>query len=207
MFLESGTWEIINILKREHTTEKDNIAKATVTFVVHIRRKVFYYFVYLIAPCVLTAILAILIFYLPAASGERMVVGCTILLALSVFFLLATNYIPETSEHVPLVGRSVCLLRALLKLSFILDNQKNGVETQTKSLMLLMLHPCYGLIRLPLEPCNFTLITQPKTSQNSPPPPPPRKFSILRACQFHQVASLSKSGSLQFVICRLVTTC
>lgn len=62
---------------------------------------------YLIAPCVLTAILAVLIFYLPAASGERMVVGCTILLALSVFFLLATNYIPETSEHVPLVGRSV----------------------------------------------------------------------------------------------------
>lgn len=113
MFLESGTWAIIQIIKKEHTTEKENIAKATVTFVVHIRRKVFYYFVYLIAPCVLTAILAILIFYLPAASGERMVVGCTILLALSVFFLLATNYIPETSEHIPLVGRCVCLLRSL----------------------------------------------------------------------------------------------
>jgi hypothetical protein len=101
----------MDIIKKEHTTKKDNIAKATVTFIVRIQRKVFYYFVYLIAPCVLTAILATLIFYLPAASGERMVVGCTILLALSVFFLLATNYIPETSEHVPLVGRSVrCLI-------------------------------------------------------------------------------------------------
>ncbi|CAB4002931.1 neuronal acetylcholine receptor subunit alpha-7-like [Paramuricea clavata] len=104
-YTESGTWAIMDIIKKEHTTKKDNIAKATVTFVVRIQRKVFYYFVYLIAPCVLTAILATLIFYLPAASGERMVVGCTILLALSVFFLLATNYIPETSEHVPLVGR------------------------------------------------------------------------------------------------------
>lgn len=89
----------------EHTVVKHNTSKATVTFVVHIHRKVFYYFIYLIAPCLLTAILAILVFFLPAASGERMVVGCTILLALSVFFLLATNYIPETSEHVPLVGR------------------------------------------------------------------------------------------------------
>ena len=102
---ESGTWEIKNIHMIEHTVVKHNTSKATVTFVVHIHRKVFYYFIYLIAPCLLTAILAILVFFLPAASGERMVVGCTILLALSVFFLLATNYIPETSEHVPLVGR------------------------------------------------------------------------------------------------------
>lgn len=104
-YTESGTWDIIDIQLIEHVTEKHDTSKATVTFVVHIRRKVFYYFVYLIAPCLLTAILATLVFFLPAASGERMVVGCTILLALSVFFLLATNYIPETSEHVPLVGR------------------------------------------------------------------------------------------------------
>ena len=94
----------------EHMTTKHNASKTTVTYIVHIQRKVFYYFVYLIAPCMLTAILAILVFFLPAASGERMVVGCTILLALSVFYLLATNYIPETSEHVPLIGRFVFLV-------------------------------------------------------------------------------------------------
>ncbi len=115
----------MRITKKEHTTTKDAIAKATVTFVVHIQRKVFYYFVYLIAPCVLTAILATLIFYLPAASGERMVVGCTILLALSVFFLLATNYIPETSEHVPLVGRFV---RPHLSLNLSLTGQQMPVN-------------------------------------------------------------------------------
>ena len=89
--------------------EKQDGKRDTVIFVFQIRRKVFYFFFYLIAPCLLTAALATLIFFLPAASGERMVVGCTILLALSVFFLLATNYIPETSENVPLVGRYIII--------------------------------------------------------------------------------------------------
>ena len=39
----------------------------------------------------------------------------------------------------------------------IIDNQRNGLETQAKSLMLLMLHPWYGLIRFTLEPCISTL--------------------------------------------------
>ena len=37
------------------------------------------------------------------------------------------------------------------------DNQWNGEETQAKALMLLMLHPWYGLIRFSLKPCNFIL--------------------------------------------------
>ena len=37
-------------------------------------------------------------------------------------------------------------------------NLRNGLETQTKVQMLLMLHPWYGLIRFTLEPRNFTLM-------------------------------------------------
>ena len=39
----------------------------------------------------------------------------------------------------------------------IIDNQRNGLETQVKSLMLPMLHPWYGLIHFTLEPCISTL--------------------------------------------------
>ena len=39
----------------------------------------------------------------------------------------------------------------------IIDNQRNGLETQAKAIMLLMLHLWYGLIRFTLELCNFTL--------------------------------------------------
>ena len=42
-------------------------------------------------------------------------------------------------------------------ITFIIDSQRNGLETQVKSLMLLMLHPWYGLIRFTLEPCISTL--------------------------------------------------
>ena len=46
-----------------------------------------------------------MIFVLPPECGERMVVGITSMLALTVFFLLAAKNIPETSEDVPLMGR------------------------------------------------------------------------------------------------------
>ena len=38
-----------------------------------------------------------------------------------------------------------------------IDNQRNELETQVKSLMLLMLRPRYGLIRFTLKPCISTL--------------------------------------------------
>ena len=69
------------------------------------KRKAFYYFVYIFAPCLLASLLMIMIFVLPPECGERMVVGITSMLALTVFFLLAAKNIPETSEDVPIMGR------------------------------------------------------------------------------------------------------
>ena len=69
------------------------------------KRKAFYYFVYIFAPCLLASILMIMIFVLPPECGERMVVGITSMLALTVFFLLAAKNIPETSEDIPIMGR------------------------------------------------------------------------------------------------------
>ena len=80
-------------------------SKSAVTYVIHIRRKVFYYFVYLITPCMVTSFMTLILFTLPPESGERMVMGVTILLSLAVFYLLASTHIPETSEVVPLIGR------------------------------------------------------------------------------------------------------
>ena len=47
--------------------------------------------------------------------------------------------------------------RILILVTLRIDNQRNGLETQVKPLMLLMLHPWYGLIRSTLEPCISTL--------------------------------------------------
>ena len=48
-------------------------------------------------------------------------------------------------------------LTTYVTLSYTIDNQKNGLETQAKASMLLTRHPWYGLICYTLEPCNFTL--------------------------------------------------
>ena len=90
--------------KESHSTRD---RKSALTYVIHIQRKVFYYFVYLITPCMLTSFMTLIVFALPPESGERMVVGVTILLALTVFYMLASTRVPETSEVVPLIGRSV----------------------------------------------------------------------------------------------------
>ena len=52
-----------------------------------------------------TSFMTLILFTLPPESGERMVMGATILLSLAVFYLLASTHIPETSEVVPLIGR------------------------------------------------------------------------------------------------------
>ena len=52
-----------------------------------------------------TSFMTLILFTLPRDSGERMVMGVTILLSLTVFYLLASTHIPEMSEVVPLIGR------------------------------------------------------------------------------------------------------
>ena len=49
--------------------------------------------------------MTLILFTLPLDSGELMVMGVIILLSLTVFYLLASTHIPETSEVVPLIGR------------------------------------------------------------------------------------------------------
>lgn len=106
--IESGEWyleKVYALRSSSKATHSNTENKSAVTYVIHIRRKVFYYFVYLIAPCMVTSFMTLILFTLPPESGERMVVGVTILLSLTVFYLLASTHIPETSEVVPLIGR------------------------------------------------------------------------------------------------------
>ena len=107
-FTESGEWYLEKVYDLNSTSKATHLSeesKSAVTYVIHIRREVFYYFVYLITPCMVTSFMTLILFTLPPESGERMVMGVTILLSLAVFYLLASTHIPETSEVVPLIGR------------------------------------------------------------------------------------------------------
>lgn len=62
-----------------------------ITFSILIRRRTLYYFFNLIVPCVLIASMALLGFALPPDSGEKLSLGVTILLSLTVFLNMVSS--------------------------------------------------------------------------------------------------------------------
>ena len=105
-----------------------------------LRRKTLFYTVNLIIPCVGISFLTVLVFYLPSDSGEKVakiialkslplcdsieidlvfqVTLCiSILLSLTVFFLLLAEIIPPTSLAVQLLGKYLLFTMILVTLS------------------------------------------------------------------------------------------
>eukprot|EP00090_Calanus_glacialis_P003422 TRINITY_DN12536_c0_g1_i1.p1 TRINITY_DN12536_c0_g1~~TRINITY_DN12536_c0_g1_i1.p1 ORF type:complete len:457 (-),score=107.08 TRINITY_DN12536_c0_g1_i1:430-1767(-) len=78
-----------------------------ITFNITMRRKTLFYTVNLIIPCMGISFLTVLVFYLPSDSGEKISLSVSILLTLTVFFLLLAEIIPPTSLVVPLLGKFV----------------------------------------------------------------------------------------------------
>ncbi|XP_076750265.1 nicotinic acetylcholine receptor alpha7 subunit isoform X3 [Xylocopa sonorina] len=90
-FITNGEWDLLE-------------PYIDITFVVIIRRRTLYYFFNLIVPCVLIASMAVLGFTLPPDSGEKLSLGVTILLSLTVFLNMVAETMPATSDAVPLLG-------------------------------------------------------------------------------------------------------
>ncbi|KAJ0061516.1 hypothetical protein NL108_005496, partial [Boleophthalmus pectinirostris] len=75
-----------------------------ITFTLQLKRRASFYIFNLLLPCMMISFLAPLGFYLPAESGEKVSLGVTVLLALTVFQLLVAESMPP-SESVPLIGK------------------------------------------------------------------------------------------------------
>ena len=113
------------------------------------RRKTLFYTVNLIIPCIGITFLTVLVFYLPSDSGEKVrrdekqvshksfalyrcrvrqvSLAISILLSLTVFFLLLAEIIPPTSLVVPLLGKFVLF-------TMILDTFRFAVSSSFFSL-------------------------------------------------------------------------
>jgi len=90
-----------------------------ITFFMTLRRKTLFYTVNLIIPCVGISFLTVLVFYLPSDSGEKVTLCISILLSLTVFFLLLAEIIPPTSLAVPLLGKYLLFTMILVSLSIM----------------------------------------------------------------------------------------
>lgn len=115
-FIEDVEWEVHGMPAVKNVISYGCCSEPypDVTFTLLLKRRSSFYIVNLLIPCVLISFLAPLSFYLPAASGEKVSLGVTILLAMTVFQLMVAEIMPA-SENVPLIGefKSLTLLSQL----------------------------------------------------------------------------------------------
>lgn len=97
------------------------------------RRKTLFYTVNLIIPCMGISFLTVLVFYLPSDSGEKVTLSISILLSLTVFFLLLAEIIPPTSLVVPLLGKYLLFTMILVTLSICVTVVVLNVHFRTSS--------------------------------------------------------------------------
>lgn len=115
-------YEEMERISEDGTTETSNSEYpdkllTDITFILTMRRKTLFYTVNLIIPCVGISFLTVLVFYLPSDSGEKVTLCISILLSLTVFFLLLAEIIPPTSLAVPLLGKYLVFTMVLVTMS------------------------------------------------------------------------------------------
>ncbi|KAL7671732.1 hypothetical protein ACOME3_006635 [Neoechinorhynchus agilis] len=102
---ESIEWDLLSVPAIRHEIEYEccpGDAFMDVTFCIEIRRK------------------TIMVFHLPSASGEKMTLAISIMVALQVFYLLMIEILPSTSVHVPLLGKYLLFTFVFVNISILL---------------------------------------------------------------------------------------
>jgi nicotinic acetylcholine receptor len=107
-FIPSSEWDLIQSelkvqLNRYHYECCSEIPYLEVTALLAIRRVPTYYLFTIIIPCLWLTILNLLVFLLPADSGDKISLGVTVFLSFSVFMLVISEKVP-VAYAIPLLG-------------------------------------------------------------------------------------------------------
>ena len=105
-YVTNGEWDLVE-MRAQRNKMKYNCCTYffyDVTYYLTIKRKPLYYIFNLIVPCALISSLTLIKFFLPPESGEKIGLGITVLLAMTVFLLIVADSLPSTSENIPLLG-------------------------------------------------------------------------------------------------------
>ena len=97
-------WEITQTQVHKQVWMDVNGEYEGVYHIMYLQRKPAYYLHILVLPTVLLSLLSLLMFCLPADSGEKVSLGITLLLAFTVFLLILADTMPRTSDQLPLLG-------------------------------------------------------------------------------------------------------
>ncbi|XP_078527415.1 neuronal acetylcholine receptor subunit alpha-7-like [Lissotriton helveticus] len=120
-YMANGEWDLVGVPGIRHELYYDCCKEPypDVTFYVTMRRRTLYYALNLLIPCVLLSTMSVLVFLLPADSGEKISLGITVLLSLTVFMLLVAEIMPATSDSIPLIGQYFASTMVIVGLSVV----------------------------------------------------------------------------------------
>lgn len=134
-FYQNVEWDVINVTARRMEKFYPCCPQPypDIMFNITLRRRPLFYSLNLIMPCLSISGLTVLVFYLPSDSGEKITLSISILLALTVFFLLLSDINPPTSFVIPLIGKYLLFTMILVTLSIFLAVSSIGITNRKPS--------------------------------------------------------------------------
>ncbi|XP_064647842.1 neuronal acetylcholine receptor subunit alpha-10-like isoform X2 [Lineus longissimus] len=105
-YIPNTEWQLVEL----HVEEKNITFSCCITpwpmvvYTVQMRRKPLFYIFNMVLPCNLITLVALLGFYVPSDSGEKITMGITTLLSMTVFLMIVADSMPATSDVLPLIG-------------------------------------------------------------------------------------------------------
>ncbi|XP_030604960.1 CHRNA7-FAM7A fusion protein-like [Archocentrus centrarchus] len=176
-YMPNGEWDLLEVPGDRNEVFYDCCAEPypDVTFVVTLRRRTLFYALNLLIPCVLLSSMTLLVFLLPANSGEKISLGITVLLSLTVFMLMVAEIMPATSDSVPLIGQyfastmvivGMSVVATVIVLQFHHHNPDSGHMPRWVNLVLLQWVPWFLRMKRPGEGVEPTLSNSQADSQS-----------------------------------------
>ncbi|XP_069552014.1 neuronal acetylcholine receptor subunit alpha-7-like isoform X2 [Brachyistius frenatus] len=176
-YMTNGEWDLLEVPGVRHEVFYDCCAEPypDVTFVVTLRRRTLFYALNLLIPCVLLSTMTLLVFLLPANSGEKISLGITVLLSLTVFMLMVAEIMPATSDSVPLIGQyfastmvivGMSVVATVIVLQFHHHNPDSGHMPRWVHLVLLQWVPWFLRMKRPGDGAEPTFSNSQADSQS-----------------------------------------
>nr|XP_022335301.1 acetylcholine receptor subunit alpha-like 1 [Crassostrea virginica] len=134
-FYQNVEWDVVNVTARRMEKFYPCCPQPypDIMFNITLRRRTLFYSLNLIMPCLTISCLTVLVFYLPSDSGEKITLSISILLALTVFFLLLSDISPPTSFVIPLISKYLLFTMIVVTLSIFLAVYTLGIHFRRPS--------------------------------------------------------------------------
>ena len=121
-YIENSEWTLVKLHAQRNVEYYSCCAEPypDVTYTIQMKRKPLFYVFNMILPCFLITLVALLGFYIPNDSGEKVSMGITTLLSMTVFLMLVAENMPPTSDVLPLIGEIYSITTGYVNITFFI---------------------------------------------------------------------------------------